>query len=300
MAGRMSAFLDDRLVMRGAMQTDMGRVRTSNEDAIFYVAPEDEEAGARGALAVVADGMGGHAAGEIASAIAAEALRRVYFASDRPVPEALNEAIMTANQAIFEHAAADPACAGMGTTCTAVAFRGSKLWLVHVGDSRAYLLRNGALNQLSEDQSLHAQLVRDGLMTEAEAKSRPGANYLLQALGTRPDVMPIIWNEGLPVRAGDIVLLCSDGLTNLVAETTIVELAARHEPQEACRLLIDAACKAGGYDNVSVGIFRITQGRPAVPSQNATRRLAAFGSTDESESAGETTTREVAASARRP
>jgi serine/threonine protein phosphatase PrpC len=267
-----------RLTIVGAMLTDVGQVRSSNEDAVAYVTPAyDDPASDRGALALVADGMGGHAAGEIASALAAEVVRGMYFALDVPAADALATAFEAANRAILDRAEADPACQGMGTTCTAIAVQDNMAYLAHVGDSRAYLLREGLLTQLSEDQSLHAQLIRDGVLTKEEAETQPGRNYILQALGTKTDVTPAIWREGLRLYPGDVLVLCSDGLTNLVSDALIAEIAGHPQPQEACRRLVDAACDAGGHDNISVGIFWICEpeGR-AVDAPAATRRLSAF------------------------
>ncbi len=247
------------LTVTGAMLTDTGRVRTMNEDTVAFVIPADGDAAAdKGMLALVADGMGGHAAGEIASALAAEVVRRVYFALDASPPNALRSAFMAANTAILEHAEANPQCGGMGTTCTAVAIKNGKLFLAHVGDSRAYLLRESQAIQVSEDQSLHAQMVREGLMREEDLANHPGQNLILQALGAKDEIEPAIWPEGLALQDGDMLLLCSDGLSNMVSERQIADVARFENPQDACEHLIDLACEAGGPDNISVGIFRVS------------------------------------------
>ncbi len=259
----------------GAMVTDVGRVRSSNEDAVAFIIPSNSDpAASRGCLLLVADGMGGHAAGEVASALAVEAVRRVYFSLEAPVPESLMIAFDTANRAIREHGKKNPHCLGMGTTCTALAIHDRQVWLAHVGDSRAYLLRAGKLTQLSDDQTLHAQLIRQGLMTEEESKTGGGANVVLQALGTGADVVPAVWEKGIPLIEGDILVLCSDGLWNMVDDAAIAEIAARAAPQDACQDLIDAALEAGGYDNVSVGIFAVgSDARAVTRTQVATRRI---------------------------
>ncbi len=259
----------------GAMVTDVGRVRSSNEDAVAFVIPSrNDPAASRGCLLIVADGMGGHAAGEVASALAVEAVRRVYYSLEAPVPESLMIAFETANRAIFEHGKKNPDCKGMGTTCTALAIHDGQVWLAHVGDSRAYILRGGKLKQLSDDQTLHAQMIREGLMTEEESKTSGGGNVVLQALGTGADVVPFVWKEGIPLIEGDTLVLCSDGLWNMVDDVAIAEIAARAAPQDACQDLIDAALEAGGYDNVSVGIFAVrAPARAATRTQIATRRI---------------------------
>ena len=154
----------------GAMRTDTGLVRSLNEDSVAWVTPHDDDVAAnRGSLALVADGMGGHAAGEVASALAADVVRRLYYDLDGPIPQVLASAFAAANRAIIDYAQEHPECRGMGTTCTVLAFRDRQAWLAHIGDSRAYLLRDRHLVQLSEDQTLVAKLVNDGAMTQAEA-----------------------------------------------------------------------------------------------------------------------------------
>src|SRR6185437_15813407 len=148
----------------GAMRTDPGLVREANEDAVAWITPQDQAA-AKGSLAIVADGMGGHAAGEIASAIAVEVIQRVYYDLKAPVPKVLETAFTTANRAILAYAERHPECRGMGTTCTVLAFQDRRAWLGHIGDSRAYLLRNGQIRQLRDDQTLVAQLVSEGAIT---------------------------------------------------------------------------------------------------------------------------------------
>lgn len=259
----------------GAMLTDVGRVRSSNEDAVAFVIPsKNNPAASRGCLLIVADGMGGHAAGEVASALAVEAVRCVYFSLEAPVPASLMIAFETANRAILEHGKKNPDCGGMGATCTALAIHDGQVWLAHVGDSRAYLLRGGKLTQLSDDQTLHAQMIREGLLTEEESKTSGGGNVVLQALGTGADVVPAVWEKGIPLIEGDTLVLCSDGLWNMVDDAAIAEIAARAAPEEACQHLVDAACAAGGYDNVSVGIFAVRPtARAATRTQIATRRI---------------------------
>lgn len=275
-----------QLVLSGSMLTDTGRVRLSNEDAVAFVNPGESEGGqkvsSKGALIIVADGMGGHAAGEVASAMAVEIVRSVYYLLDSPPAEALSAAFAAANKAILDHSEANPSCRGMGTTCTAIAVRDGQAWLAHVGDSRAYLLRGGGLTQLSEDQSLHAKLIRDGLMSEEDARTQPGHNYILQALGTKWNVAPDIWGEGLALAVDDTILLCSDGLSNLVEADDIALAMAHDSPQQACRALVERACAAGGHDNISVGIFKVQ--RPATHSSivgSSTRRLAVAGQGDD-------------------
>jgi len=149
------------------MRTDPGLVREQNEDAVAWITPQDKNVAASyGSLALVADGMGGHAAGEVASQLAADVIRRVYYDLKGAPSKVLAMAFSAANRAIIDYAAEHPECKGMGTTCTALAFRDGNAWLAHVGDSRAYLLRKGKLMQLSEDQTLVAKMVRKGSITK--------------------------------------------------------------------------------------------------------------------------------------
>jgi serine/threonine protein phosphatase PrpC len=273
----MTSFNRARFSIVGSMQTDVGRVRSLNEDSVVYVLPADEDPAAGGSfLALVADGMGGHSAGEVASALAAEIVRRVYFAIPGPVSEALRTAFETANRAILEHSLSDPACHGMGTTCTALVVRENEAWFAHVGDSRAYLVRQGEIVQLSEDQSLHGQMIREGLLTEETAKHSTGGNVILQALGTKPDIAPEISEQGLPLRDGDVLVLCSDGLSNLVSNAQIAATAGRLAPPDACKALVKAALEAGGHDNISVGVFQVKQkAEEANAPATSTRSMAA-------------------------
>jgi PPM family protein phosphatase len=257
----------------GAMRTDRGLVRELNEDAVAWITPQDDDvAASHGSLALVADGMGGHAAGEVASALAADTIRRVYYDLKGPVPKVLEMAFTTANRAILDYVADHPDCKGMGTTCTVLVFRDGKAWLAHVGDSRAYLLRDGALTQLSEDQTLVAKLVSKGALTEEEAAHSPVQNVILQALGTMVKFQPIIGSKGLPLRPADVLILCSDGISSMVPEAMIADIAARLPPQEACNALIEAALAAGGPDNASLGIFSVrTQAEPKTATEPTTR-----------------------------
>jgi serine/threonine protein phosphatase PrpC len=258
----------------GAMRTDTGLVRTLNEDSVAWVTPHDDDAATkRGSLALVADGIGGHAAGEVASALAADVIRRLYYDLDGPIPQVLANAFAAANRAIIEYAQEHPECRGMGTTCTVLAFRDSHAWLAHIGDCRAYLLRDRHLSQLSQDQTLVAKLVSEGTITQAEADRSPMHNVILQALGTTANIKPMIGTKGLPLQSGDILILCSDGVSNMVPDDKIAEVASRLPPQEACDALIEAALAAGGHDNASLGVFSVTTGAARKRVEPTTRRI---------------------------
>ncbi|MBV8753459.1 MAG: serine/threonine-protein phosphatase [Hyphomicrobiales bacterium] len=282
-----------RLRFDAAVLTDVGIVRDHNEDTVLYVPPQENGAtGNRATLALVADGMGGHAAGEVASGIAADTIRRVFYEADGPPPKALRSAFAAANDEILNWTKTHPECAGMGTTCTALALSETEAWLAHVGDSRAYLLRAGSLAQLSEDQTLVAQLVREGKLTEEEARHSPVSNVILQALGMGPDIEPVIWEKPLGLAPGDTLIVCTDGLTGLVSDPEIAEIAGRLAPHEAGTALIAAANDAGGHDNISVGIIRAAaQAEQTSEPGNTTRRMALLEPVDEGSSSDRHTRR---------
>jgi serine/threonine protein phosphatase PrpC len=226
--------------------SDVGLARSGNEDSYFC---------GRTVFAV-ADGLGGHQGGEVASAVAVEPLAALDgrgFADPGEAAEALAATIREANAAILERAAGDPELWGMGTTLTAAALAGERhLQLAHVGDSRAYLLRDATLDQLTSDHTVVAELVRRGRLTPQQAAIHPERSILTRAVGLDPNV-PVDLPDPLELRPGDQVLLCSDGLTEAVEDRQIADLlAAATDGNAACRSLIDAANAAGGPDNVTV------------------------------------------------
>jgi protein phosphatase len=230
--------------------TDVGRARSGNEDSYFC---------GRTVFAV-ADGLGGHQGGEVASAAAVEPLAALdgrEFAEPAKAAEALTAAIREANSAILERAAGDPGLWGMGTTVTAAALAGDRnLQLAHVGDSRAYLLRDGSLDQLTTDHTVVGELVRRGRLTPAQAAIHPERSILTRAVGLDPQI-PVDTPDPLELRDGDQVLLCSDGLTEAVDDGQIAQLlSAEGDGNAACQALIDTANAAGGPDNITVVLLR--------------------------------------------
>jgi protein phosphatase len=219
--------------------TDVGRVRAANEDAFVI----DDDSG----VFAVADGMGGHQAGEVASATAIEALQS-GLGEGRPI----DEAIVDANAAVVERASGDPALRGMGTTLTAAVLGDDQVLVIgHVGDSRAYLLRDGAFDQLTVDHSVVAELVAAGQLTEAEAEIDPRRAMITRALGIDVDVEVDVVTVDLAV--GDRLLFCSDGLTTMVRDDAIADvLRSEADRARAAQELIEAANDAGGADNITV------------------------------------------------
>jgi len=236
---------------RYAKDTDPGRRRRRNEDAFVLQPP----------LFAVADGMGGAQAGELASRLAAAAL--IAEGDTDPGGDAekrLVDLIQTANQRIYERSSEDAGVSGMGTTMTAALVKNDLVSFGHVGDSRAYLIRNGTLDQLTEDHSLVAELLRSGKLSPEEAETHPQRSVITRALGTDPDVDVDTFSIG--ACPDDIFLLCSDGLTNMVDDEVILRIVegSRIDLEAAARALIVEANQAGGDDNITVVFFEISDG----------------------------------------
>lgn len=231
-----------------AALTDRGRKRSSNEDA-FGVSVEH-------GVYVVCDGMGGAAGGEVASAMAVDELMRLLTAQPEPPhSEKAEQAILSANKAILLRSQRDSRLAGMGTTLVALIAAESNLWILNVGDSRCYRLRNSNLEQITLDHSLVEEQVREGRMTPAEALRSPLRNMITRALGTQACVTPDTF--ALEPEPGDLFLLCSDGLTRELTDPLIESLLSIDLPlDELCARLIKAANKAGGHDNITCLLVR--------------------------------------------
>jgi PPM family protein phosphatase len=236
-------------VVELARASDTGLVRGHNEDRFTAVPP----------LLAVADGMGGAQAGEVAAQVAVDRLEALGEPTD---PDRLRAAVEDANREIREMAAANPTQAGMGTTLTAALLRDGRAELVHVGDSRAYLLRDGALHQITDDHSLVAELVRRGELAPEQAERHPHRNVITRALGAEPEV--VVDRVDVDLAEDDVLLLCTDGLTAYVSEALVLEvLAAATSLQEAADRLVESANRAGGVDNTTVVLARIGRVDPA-------------------------------------
>jgi serine/threonine protein phosphatase PrpC len=237
--------------LRTASRTDVGRARSENQDAC------GEFQGPSGArLLAVADGMGGHQGGATASRIAIETLGEVFVRDPQPGGETLREAFETANARVHQAAQSRPELHGMGTTCVALLFgTDGTAWVAHVGDSRAYLLRDGRLDPLTADHSTVGELVRSGKITPEEAAVHPRRNEILRSIGADTSVDVDV--AQVEVRAGDQYLLCSDGLSGLVSDPEMGAVLLREDPEEATRTLVDLANERGGPDNVTVVVSAI-------------------------------------------
>ncbi len=260
------------------MLSDRGHVRSDNEDCAAFILPRPGDPDdKRPAMAVVADGMGGHAAGEVASRIACETMVRRALAGGAAPQVLLREAIAEANDAILDEAARHAELHGMGTTLTAMLLAGGHVYLGHVGDSRLYIQRGRNLHQLSQDHTFVAELARRGELSAEAARFHPDRNLLYQAVGTRSEFVPMVYPRGLPVKLGDRFLLCSDGLTDMVDDATIARELARLEPADACQSLVRLALDAGGHDNVTVGVFHVVDAGAQVPGHAPDTRILVEG-----------------------
>jgi PPM family protein phosphatase len=259
--------------------TDPGRVRQNNEDALLVGDGGDET------LFVVADGVGGFEAGEVASSIAIDVLR------DLGPDDTFEAAIEEANRRILAAGRGDDRLSGMSTTVVAARFGGTRrepvVEIAHVGDSRAYLFRDGELKPVTEDHSLVAELVRSGDLTRDQAFEHPQKNLITRALGTDDGVE--VDTSVLPVEVGDRFVLCSDGLTDMVREDGVKEILARHpeDPETAARELLSAALEAGGNDNITVVVVDVRERRePQAAPADGGRAEARSGETSEMPSLG--------------
>lgn len=242
-----------KLDYRAVAITDVGSVRDSNEDHLIFIRPFDATIrNTHGCLALVADGMGGHSHGEIASKMAADIITRHYFDTNYSVLEALKRAFEKANKAIFQKAAKNPTLKGMGTTCTAIILLQNQLYLGHVGDSRAYLLKGNQALQLSKDHTLVQHLLDTGRITEEESVSHPQRNIVTRAMGTSAKVKAEVSLLPVPFEVGDKLLICSDGLYEYIKPPELQAIIQQYSLNEASKTLIALAKQRGGHDNISV------------------------------------------------
>ena len=262
--------------IRTVGRTNTGMVRTHNEDNFLIIdlstnspaspEPRSHTVEPAGMLALVADGMGGAAAGEVASQMVAESMA-TWFAQRSPSGELtddvaellLKEAVQTSNETVFQHASDNPHLRGMGSTLTCGWIRSGSAHIVQVGDSRAYLLRDGSIRQLTQDQSLQEHLVMTQGVSPEEAKARVDSNVIIQAMGVRPTVRPV--TSSVPLQKGDLLLLCSDGLNATMSDERILDTIADGDGlDEVASELITVANALGGPDNITVVMMRVDSG----------------------------------------
>src|SRR5438128_7465726 len=242
-----------------AQLTDVGRKREHNEDNMAFVIPKDSQVMAsKGGLFIVADGMGGHAAGEVASEIAVDTVSNVYYQDDSDdVAVSLLHAIRRANASIHQRAAENMLRSGMGTTCVAAVLRGNMAYIANVGDSRAYFLRGSQVKQISQDHSWVAEQVRAGLLTEDQARTHAQRNVITRCLGTQAEVDIDVFHEEL--KEGDSLVLCSDGLSGLISDEELHRIVDQFVPQESVYHLVERANENGGPDNITAIVVRVQE-----------------------------------------
>jgi serine/threonine protein phosphatase PrpC len=242
------------LELNVAKLTDVGRARDHNEDYVdFYIPPDPQQLARKGAIYLVADGMGGHQAGEVASQGAVElAVGQYYSDKTHEVGTSLVRAFRAANQLIHEQAQVDPSKKGMGTTLVAAVILGRKVYVANVGDSRAYLINKKGITQITEDHSWVEEQVRAGLLTPDQARRHPQRNVVTRALGSKPAVEVDLF-EG-EINEGDALLLCTDGLTGHVEDQELATIVGMRPPQQAAQSLVALANERGGHDNIGVVI----------------------------------------------
>ncbi len=264
--------MDETMVIVGSVMSDVGCVRTLNEDSARLI-ESGGDAHNRGWLAIVADGMGGHSAGEVASQLAVETISREFSWNSENPTETLVAAVQKANSKIFETANETDDLSGMGTTCTAVVLVDWHIHLAHVGDSRLYLVRADKIYCLTEDDSSVMEMVRRGVITREEARNHGDRNVILRALGTRPELAPSSWEYPLPLEVGDILILSSDGLHDLVDDDEIKRIVRAEGHRDACSHLVDLARLRGGPDNITVVVLAVDKGSGRRTGVKSTRSL---------------------------
>ncbi len=257
------SFLDIQVI------TDVGRKRQNNEDSCLLYVPEDEGLlDSRGVLVAVADGMGGASAGEYASRTTLQCLAKKYFDKNLHtlVPNALKLAVESANEYVFDEAEANPDYAGMGTTLSALAVMGDWCYMAQVGDSRIYLKRQDQqLKQLTNDHSLVAEQIRSGLINAEDAQNHSLKNLITRAVGIKEDINVDLF--ALQLQMGDTLVICSDGLSNMVSDEDINVFLGSDTVAQAARQLVDSALAAGGLDNVTVIVVRLIAPPPVTNYQ---------------------------------
>jgi protein phosphatase len=255
-AATTSAAPSTRFVVRAVLRTDVGLVRSENQDFGTYTTSEEEREGPGGRLLVVADGMGGHRGGATASKLAGETVKAQFLGSETDdLSAALREALDRANRRIYSEAQANPDLRGMGTTTSALAVRGGHGWFAHVGDSRIYQVRGEEITQLTDDHSIVAAMVREGLLTSKEAETHPRRNVLQRSMGVAEDV-DIDVKGPFAIQEGDVFILCSDGLHGLVKDDELKEVA-RLPIEQAADEYLKRSLDRGAPDNVTVIVAKV-------------------------------------------
>ncbi|MGH8645640.1 MAG: Stp1/IreP family PP2C-type Ser/Thr phosphatase [Gammaproteobacteria bacterium] len=245
--------------VEAGLLSDVGCCRQANQDLISYIKPADQAVlKEKGVLAIVADGMGGHQGGQVASQLAVDAIQKRYYAHPREhPPRSLKKAFAEANLFVYQRSLESQTLHGMGTTASALVVKDRRIYFAHVGDSRIYRQRDGELVRLTEDHTVVAEMVHRGLLTPEQARQHPDRYIITRALGTHPEVEIFSPKTVLAAHSGDCYVLCTDGLHDLVADDEIKVIVASRSPHEACTELTNLAKRRGGPDNISVGILAV-------------------------------------------
>jgi len=241
--------------LKAVVLSDLGNVRTNNEDmGMFFKVADENIIREKGYLLLVADGMGGHQAGEVASRMAADIISREYFkqAVNGSIEKSLAKIFSLANKRIFELASAKQQYAGMGTTCTALVVIGQTVYYAHVGDSRAYFQKGNTLTQVTQDHTFVQELVNNGDITAEEAAVHPKRNILTNAMGTKPELRIDTGKWSMSFEEGDRLLLCSDGLYDYLKDEELNEILSNNLLANSAAHMIEQAKARGGHDNITV------------------------------------------------
>lgn len=259
-------------VLDAKILSDVGCARTNNEDSGRIV--QDQESGKdNDMLVVVADGMGGHNAGEVASATAISVIEAAFGQMRTEPAGQLKEALENANFTIHQKSIECPETHGMGTTCTALLLQDGFAYSAHVGDSRLYLIRQDSIYLMTEDHSAVMELVKRGELTLQDARHHPDKNVVTRCLGTRPQVEVSAWSEPLPLQPGDHFLLCSDGLYDQVEDEEICAIVMPRRAAEACEELVRVTRERGAPDNVTVAVIGLVPAESALKPSRVTRQV---------------------------
>jgi PPM family protein phosphatase len=259
--------------LKVAVVTDLGNIRTNNEDTgLFFRVADPQVTREKGALLMVADGMGGHAAGEVASKMAADTITKEYFKNGTAgnIEKSLSKIFALANKNIYGASSANQALRGMGTTCTALVVVDKLVYYAHVGDSRAYMVKKDSITRITTDHTYVQQLVQEGQITAAEAEEHPQRNILTNAMGTKPQIRIDTGRFYMPFEENDTLLVCSDGLYDYLEDAEIAAMVNGNSPQEAADALVAEAKKRGGHDNITV-VLAAKTGTAATSASKETR-----------------------------
>lgn len=242
------------VAIKAVVMSDLGNIRTNNEDmGLFFKVADENSLREKGYMLIVADGMGGHNAGEVASSMATDIICREYFnQKNNSVEKNLEKALTLANKTIFEKASSQSAYQGMGTTCTVLVVIGRDVYYAHAGDSRAYIQKNGSIMQITEDHTYVQQLVNNGDITAAEAAVHPKRNILTNAMGTKPEMRIDTGKCKHRFENNDRLLLCSDGLYDYLNDEELNKMLGEGNLKNAASSMIELAKARGGHDNITI------------------------------------------------